>query len=153
MTEMDSLTQTERSWGHSYSEAPAHLMSFFLFLFTAAPAAYRSSRASGRIRAATASLCHSHSNTGSLTHWVRPGIEPATSWTLCQVLSPLSPNRNSLTWHFLTASQSRGSTGLWKSNSLHFILITNSPHQVPSLTAQDSGRNSLLSKLHCFLAL
>ena len=23
-----------------------------------------------------------HSNTGSLTHWARPGIEPATSWLL-----------------------------------------------------------------------
>lgn len=31
---------------------------------------------------------------GSLTHWVRPGIEPASSWTLCQVLTLLSCNEN-----------------------------------------------------------
>ena len=54
-----------------------------------------SSQARGHIRAAAASLCHSHSNarstsatyttahshTGSLTHWVRAGIEPSSSWT------------------------------------------------------------------------
>ena len=58
----------------------------------------------GWIRAAAASICHSHSNTisephlwpmpqvGSLTHWMRPRIEHASSWTLCQVLNPLSHN-------------------------------------------------------------
>ena len=30
---------------------------------------------------------HSHSNTESLTHWVRPGIEPATSWFLVRFVS------------------------------------------------------------------
>ena len=25
---------------------------------------------------------HNHGNTGSLTHWVRPGIEPTSSWIL-----------------------------------------------------------------------
>ena len=35
------------------------------------------------------------SKAGSLTHWMRPGIEPASSWTLCQVLNPPSHNRNS----------------------------------------------------------
>ena len=33
------------------------------------------------------------SNTGSLTHWVRPGIKSASSWTLSRVLNPLSHNR------------------------------------------------------------
>ena len=32
----------------------------------------------------------------SLTHWVRPGIEPTFSQTLCWVLNPLSHNWNSL---------------------------------------------------------
>ena len=38
---------------------------------------------------------HGHSNTRSLTHWVRPGIKPISSQTPCQVLNPLSHNRNS----------------------------------------------------------
>ena len=69
-------------------------------------AAYGSSPARGRIRAAAASLCHSHSNTKSelclhptpqlmatqdpLTHWVGPGIEPAYSWTLVGLLTQWS---------------------------------------------------------------
>ena len=35
-----------------------------------------------RIRAASATFTTAHSNAGSLTHWPRPGIEPATSWFL-----------------------------------------------------------------------
>ena len=34
-------------------------------------------------------------NAQSLTHWVRAGIELASSGTLCQVLNPLGHNRNS----------------------------------------------------------
>ena len=41
-------------------------------------------------------LCHSRGNTRSLTHWARPGIKPASSKTLCQVLNLLRSNRNSL---------------------------------------------------------
>ena len=33
----------------------------------------------------------------SLTHWVRPGIEPAYSWILCQILNLLNNNGNSKT--------------------------------------------------------
>ena len=64
--------------------------------FRAAPTAYGGSQASSQSRAVAASLCHSHSrtrsephlrptldaahgNTRSLTHWGRPGIEPASS--------------------------------------------------------------------------
>ena len=32
---------------------------------------------------------------GSLTHWLRPGIKPTSSQTLCQVLNLLSHNGNS----------------------------------------------------------
>jgi len=39
-----------------------------------------------------------HGNAGSLTHWVRPGFEPESSWIL--VALPLSHNRNSSTCHF-----------------------------------------------------
>ena len=35
------------------------------------------------------------SNARSLNHWVRPGIEPTSSWTLCQALNPLRHNENS----------------------------------------------------------
>ena len=34
------------------------------------------------IRAASATYATAHSNAGSLTHWARAGIEPATSWFL-----------------------------------------------------------------------
>ena len=40
---------------------------FFFLLFRAAPTAYGSSQARGRIRAVAVSLHHSHSNAGSLT--------------------------------------------------------------------------------------
>ena len=40
----------------------------------------------GRIRAASASLHHSHSNAGSLTHWVKSWIKPTSSWILIMFL-------------------------------------------------------------------
>ena len=65
----------------------------------AAPSAYGGSPATGRIGAVAAGLHHSHGNaraasatyttvqgnTGSLTHWTRPGIKPATSWFISTV--------------------------------------------------------------------
>ena len=65
-----------------------------------------SSQARGQIGAAVASLHHKPkqhqiwaalacNNARSLLHWSKPGIEPASSWTLCCVLNPLSHNRNS----------------------------------------------------------
>ena len=86
---------------------------FFFFFFEAASAAYESSQARGWIGVAAAGLHHSHrhSNAGcatcatcaaahgrarSLIHWARPGIEPASSQTLCWVLNPLSHNGNSI---------------------------------------------------------
>ena len=56
-------------------------------LFRAALAAYGSSQARGWIRAIANSLCQSHSNAWSLTHWARPGIEPASSWMLVRFVS------------------------------------------------------------------
>ena len=52
---------------------------FFFLLFRATPAAYGGFQAWGRIRATAAGLHHSHGNAGSLTHRVRPGVEPASS--------------------------------------------------------------------------
>ena len=79
----------------------------FFFLSRATPVVYGSSQARDRIWAAAAGLHHSHSNAGSqalsatytvahnnagsLTHWARPGIKPASSW----VCNHLSHNGNS----------------------------------------------------------
>ena len=65
----------------------------FFFFFRATPTAYGSSQSRDWIRVIAAGLCHSHSNarpesclrptlqlhsnTGSLTHWLIPGIELA----------------------------------------------------------------------------
>ena len=39
------------------------------------------------IRAASASHTTAHGNAGSLTHWARPGIKPATSWCLIRFVN------------------------------------------------------------------
>ena len=71
-------------------------LSLFFFFFRVAPMAHGGFQARGLIRATAAGLSHSHSNEGSklrlqptlhgnarsLTYWARPGIEPASSWTL-----------------------------------------------------------------------
>ena len=49
--------------------------------------AYGGSQARSRIGAAAASLHRSHSNARSLTHWERPGIEPASSWILARFVT------------------------------------------------------------------
>ena len=59
----------------------------FFMVFRAAPGAYGRSHERRPIRAAAASLHHSHSNTGSLTHGARPRIEPAFSWILLGLVS------------------------------------------------------------------
>ena len=41
----------------------------------------------GKIRAASVTYTAAHTNADSLTHWVRPGIEPATSWLLVGFVS------------------------------------------------------------------
>ena len=84
-----------------YKEERLKFIYLFIFwvFFRAAPVAYGGSQARGWIGAVAASLlCHSHSNpgseprlqptlkahgnTGSLTHWLRPGSEPTSSWIL-----------------------------------------------------------------------
>ena len=89
----------------------ASLSLLIFFLFTDASVVYGSSWARGRIRAATAAYTTTMQywirvtyatyaaacgNTGSLTHWVRPGIKPTSSQRQCQVLNSLSHNRNSI---------------------------------------------------------
>ena len=71
---------------------------FFFCLFRAASMAYggsqarspigaiatglRQSHSNSRIWAASMIYTTAHGNVGSLNHWARPGIEPATSWFL-----------------------------------------------------------------------
>ena len=50
--------------------------------FFSGPTAYGSSQARGRNGAASVTYTTAHSNAESLTHGVRPGIEPASSWIL-----------------------------------------------------------------------
>ena len=44
-----------------------------------------------------------HSNARSLTHWVRPGIEPASSWILAGFITT-EPEQEFLLYTFLTAT-------------------------------------------------
>ena len=71
---------------------------FILRLFRAAPEAYGSSQARGRIgamtqlqqqqiQAASVTYTTAHSNTGSSNHWARPGIKPTSSWILVGCVS------------------------------------------------------------------
>ena len=63
------------------------LMRIYLFIGGGALVIYGSSQARGWIRAVATGLCHSHSNSGSLTQWSRPGIEPASSWIPVRFIS------------------------------------------------------------------
>ena len=44
-----------------------------------------------RIQAESATYTTAHGNAGSLTHWARPGIEPATSWFLVRFINHWAP--------------------------------------------------------------
>ena len=57
------------------------------FLFTANPAAYGSSQARGKIWAMAVAYATACGNTGSSTHWARPGMEPASSQRQCWSLT------------------------------------------------------------------
>ena len=62
-----------------------HSLSFFLFSFSSLglnPPHVGVPRLRGWIWATAARLHHSHSNSGSPTHWARPGIKLASSWIL-----------------------------------------------------------------------
>ena len=61
------------------------LFFFFFCLFRAEPMAYGGSHARGWIRVVAAGLYHT--NARSLTHWARPELKPATSWSLVKFVS------------------------------------------------------------------
>ena len=64
-----------------------HYFILIFLLFRATSVAYGGSQARGQIGAMAAGLHHTHSNAGSLTHWMRPGIEPETPWLLVGFVS------------------------------------------------------------------
>ena len=71
-----------------------HSFSGFWFCFfccRAAPATHGAPQARGQIRAAGASLHHSHRTARSLTHRARPGIKPASSRILVGLVTTEPP--------------------------------------------------------------
>ena len=90
-----AINETARKYNvnpeEAYRDWPAHLYIYFFFFFFCFsgphPRHMESSQARSWIGAAPASLHYSHSNAGSLTHWGRPGMEPASSWILVRLLS------------------------------------------------------------------
>ena len=77
-----------------------HFSFFLSFLFFLQPHQSCSCRLVSQpwqhqIRASSMTSATACSNAGSFTHQARPGIQPAPSLTLCQVLNPLSHKRNS----------------------------------------------------------
>ena len=79
------------------------LFIFIFLLFRAAPEAYESFQARGRIgaiapglhpepqlcriQALSATYITAHRDTGYLTHWARPGIEPVSLWILVRFIT------------------------------------------------------------------
>ena len=63
----------------------------------------------------SATYITAHGNAGSLTHWVRPGIEPATSWFLVGFISA------ALQWE-LPSSKFLLGLPPYQSRSLHWVL-------------------------------
>ena len=62
--------------------SPINMFFFFFFFPRATPAAYGYPQDRAQMGAAAAGPHHSHSNAGSLTHQLRPGIKSASSWLL-----------------------------------------------------------------------
>ena len=96
--------------------------------------AHGSSHARGHIGATASSLCHSHSNARSLTHWVGPGIKPTSSWILVRFISAEPQQELQNSWDFIL-SEVRWKW--WQLNSEGNI-ITN---QLPSSFMGPSGRD------------
>ena len=100
----NSLTLFMWICGRFFSQSKSWGFLFVCFcLFRGIPIAHGSSQARGQTGAAAAGLCHSYSNARSkphkrpvsqlaampdpLTHWVRPEIEPSSSWILARFLT------------------------------------------------------------------
>ena len=65
---MAQLSPSDPNLSPSRKDQPKRVAFFFFLLFRAPPVACRASQTRGLIKATAASLDHSHSNAGSLTH-------------------------------------------------------------------------------------
>ena len=83
----------------------ATFLFLFFFFFRAAPTVYGGSQAWGQVRAAAASLCHSHSHARSLTHSARPGIEPESSWLLVGFVTAEPRRKLLLFFYWISVNQ------------------------------------------------
>ena len=110
------------------SHSLVQLFSFFFFFLMATPVTYGSSQTKVKselqlrptlepqqcgIQAPSMTYTEACSNAGSLTHWARPGIGPATSWTRCQILNHWA-TMETPTFYF------SWNTLLYKLKTLHF---------------------------------
>ena len=100
------------------------IFSFFCLLSRAM--AYGSFQARGQIRTSASGLRHSHNQARFLTHWMMPGIEPASSWLPGEFVNCWAMKRTlsifSLHWSSNQAVQSPVWLHLW-SYKLFFYFI------------------------------
>ena len=98
------------------------------------------------IRAASGTYTTAHGNTESLTHWARPGIEPATSWFLVRFINRWAMTGTPLFSYFKCSFNyfhAKSQSSLW--SSLH---DTDPPHlpvivHIPPLSTCQSRRNAM----------
>ena len=81
-------------WNSVITKTHLSVHIFFLSFYSCTPSIWKLP-GEGSNWSCMCDLHHSHSNAGSLTHWVRLGIEPTSSGAPCQGLNPLSHNGNS----------------------------------------------------------
>ena len=91
---------------------PINYFSLFFLLFGAALVAYGGSQARDWIGATDAGLHHHHSSTGSPTHWMRPGIEPTSSWILAGFASA-APQRALHSYKLFQSPDLYGALLIW----------------------------------------
>ena len=111
------------------SKKPGLLQFILFYFFKAAPMAYGGSQARGQIGAVAVTYTTAHGNTGSLTHWARPGIEPASSWILVRFMStePWRELRLLQFKSFTVPSTSRKFWNCWKSKVRNLSSVLVSP--------------------------
>ena len=76
---------------------------FFFFFFRATPVAHGSSQIRSQIGEQLLAYSPAHSNTRSLSHWMRPGIELTSSWILVGFLTHCATTGTPWTSTFLIA--------------------------------------------------
>ena len=92
-----------------------------------------------------------HGNTGSLTHWVSSGIEPASSWILVGFVSTVPQQECRDGQAFIPLHQSVTECGpLWEGKRLGWGSALSLRPSLNSVTANNSPSGSILS-IECVL--